>query len=269
MGDNVEIDILTNDLHASQQIGGNWAYDDAVVVFVKSLDFSQVGFDALVFVDAEVGEENGFLDAVASHPLQILNDVVSHFIALYVIHDEKQHVACGFDCGLPLPAAEGGSDVVDQIAVETKHLVAVVLNPADVFLHQLGVVGAICLQQKHKRLLVFHLLHDDILDPNESIVGEREIELSLADGGYRTIARTPNPPDGLSAAVHEHDLNFAVDGQHHRIAGDLSSTADLDGFEAVGRDTLSTIFRRDDEPLVLAAEGNTECIEYQFHGEML
>lgn len=127
MGDNVEVDILTNDLHASQQIGGNWAYDDAVVVFVKSLDFSQVGFDALVFVDAEVGEENGFLDAVASHPLQILHDVVSHFIALYVIHDEKQHVACGFDC-----LVRNAQDEFDTF-LEGRHIVDVSHRSVDLW----------------------------------------------------------------------------------------------------------------------------------------
>ena len=89
MCDDVEVDVVPYHLHAFEQVGGYRADDDAVVVVVERLHLCEVTFDALVFVDGEVCEEDGLLYAVASHPLKVFDDVVSHLVALDVVHDEE------------------------------------------------------------------------------------------------------------------------------------------------------------------------------------
>ena len=47
----------------------------------------------LVSGGAEVGEKDGPLYAGTSLAYEVLGDIVSHFVAFYVIHYEKQHVS--------------------------------------------------------------------------------------------------------------------------------------------------------------------------------
>ena len=69
MRDDVKVDVFSNHLHASQQVRRNGAYEDAVVVFIERLHLCEVGLYSLIFLHVDVGQEDGLLYSVASHPL--------------------------------------------------------------------------------------------------------------------------------------------------------------------------------------------------------
>ena len=51
MCDDVQIDVLSDYLHALEKVRGNRTDDDAVVVLVERLDFGKVSLDCFVFLD--------------------------------------------------------------------------------------------------------------------------------------------------------------------------------------------------------------------------
>ena len=165
---------------------------------------------------------------------------------------------------LPLPSAEHGSDVVDDVAVEDTDLVAVVLQPGDVLLR--GFVRVVArVEEQHQCLLVFNLPEQDLLDPVYGAVGIDEVQLPFPDGGDAAVLRTPYPSDRFPCPVHEHDFYLVFHGQHHGITRDLCAAADLYAVYADGRYALFSVGRADDESLVVAVEGDTVSVEYQFH----
>ena len=96
MRNHIQVDVLPYHLHALKKVGGDRTDDDTVVILVERLHLGQVALDGLVFLGTQVGEKDGFLDAETSHALKILHHVVSHLVALYVIHYEKKHVAVDY-----------------------------------------------------------------------------------------------------------------------------------------------------------------------------
>ena len=89
MGDDIDVDGFADDFHAAEQFGGDGANDDAVLVFVECLHFGEVVAYHVVGVGAEVGEEDGLLDACTSLSLKVFDDVSPYLVALDVVHDEE------------------------------------------------------------------------------------------------------------------------------------------------------------------------------------
>ena len=93
--DDVEVELLADDFHASQEVGGDGAYDDAVVVVVEWLYLGEVGFDGLIGLSIEVGKEDGALNTCTAFLLEVFGYEAAHFVVLYVVHYKENHILWG------------------------------------------------------------------------------------------------------------------------------------------------------------------------------
>lgn len=89
VGDDVDVEVLPNDLHRAQIVGGDGDDEDAVLVVVRRLHLGKVIADVLVLLHGEVGEENGLLHTHTALAFEVLDDITAHLVALDVVHDEK------------------------------------------------------------------------------------------------------------------------------------------------------------------------------------
>jgi len=59
------------------------------MILIKGLYFYHITFYLLVLFHTEISKEYGFLYTIAAHSFQILYDVISYFIAFYVVHNKN------------------------------------------------------------------------------------------------------------------------------------------------------------------------------------
>jgi len=75
MGNHIEIDVLPNNLHASENIGGNRTDNDTVVILIKRLNLHHIFFYLLVLLHTEICQEDGLLYTVASHTPKVFSTI--------------------------------------------------------------------------------------------------------------------------------------------------------------------------------------------------
>ena len=92
MGDDVDVDALSDDLHGTYLLGRDRHDEDTVVIVVGGLYLGEVGAYLVIGRRVEVGKEDGALHAGTALLQQVLRHKAPHFIALYVVHHEKQHI---------------------------------------------------------------------------------------------------------------------------------------------------------------------------------
>ena len=113
MGDDVHIYIFPNDLHHSKIVGGDRKNDDAILIIIGRLNFSQIGTDPVVYFDRTVCQKDRLLDTGATFTDKVLDYQPTNLIALNVIHYKKQHPVTLFSdilCqskNIPYPTFEG------------------------------------------------------------------------------------------------------------------------------------------------------------------
>lgn len=89
VGDDVDVEVLPNDLHRAQVVGGDGYDEDAVLVVVRRLHLGEVVADVLVLLHGEVGEENGLLHTHTALAFEVLDDITAHLVAFDVVHHKK------------------------------------------------------------------------------------------------------------------------------------------------------------------------------------
>ena len=88
---------------------------------------------------------------------------------------------------------------------------------------------------------------------------------AFANGGYRTIFRTPNPAHRITATVSEDDFDFILNGQHDGIAGYLYAFAHLNGVYTGYGYTLTSLATCDDERIIVAVKAYAESVQNELH----
>lgn len=94
--DDINADVLPDDFHRPQILGGDGHYQNAVAILVGRLHLRQVALDLVELRNLQVGQKNRLLNARAALALKVFHHVTPNFIAFNIIHYKKQHPSYSF-----------------------------------------------------------------------------------------------------------------------------------------------------------------------------
>lgn len=177
---------------------------------------------------------------------------------------EVDGLEIGFGGGA-LPSAEAWGDVGHTVGIGVVdvglHLLHSFLRglPGLVYPLRLGI--GVCglggsrerREDGEERELVSYFAGEGLLDPLDCLLAPRELELTLADGGYGSVGGAPHTAYGCAGSLYEDDWYSSLDGHEERVGRECDAAPDGERGDDGGGNPSSALGGGYDEALVVAA----------------